>query len=246
MTDELAGDVRLERGADGVGRIVLDRPRKRNALSTHMLAQLGERLDEVAGDPEIRVVTVHGAGTVFCAGADTAEFAGVTPEVIRGNWTRLGQRVFAALAELPQTTIAVLSGSAFGGGLELAMHCDFRVAADTVQLGLPEATLGTTPGWSGLGRVVELAGIGAARRLALTGKPVTTTEAFRLGLIDVLADDVESATAELVDNLLQTTPIAQSILKRALTHHNQANLIDSLAGAYLAAYGETNQARKTS
>ncbi|WP_197907462.1 enoyl-CoA hydratase/isomerase family protein, partial [Pantoea agglomerans] len=115
------------------------------------------------------------------------------------------------MAELPQTTVAVLAGSAFGGGLELAMHCDFRVAADNVVLGLPEATLGTTPGWSGLGKISEIAGLAAARKLALTGRPIGAAEALRLGIVDVVAADVHSAADSLVRDVLDTAPGAQSI-----------------------------------
>ncbi|CAN5517920.1 enoyl-CoA hydratase/isomerase family protein [soil metagenome] len=239
--------VRLERSGP-VGRIVLDRPHKRNALSTQLLTELGARLDEVSADPQLRVVTVHGAGPVFCAGADTGEFAGITAELVRGRWTRLGQQVFRSLAELPQTTVAVLAGSAFGGGLELAMHCDFRVAAGDAVMGLPEATLGTTPGWAGLTRITEIAGVAAARRLALTGRPVSAEEAFRLGIVDVVDNDVQGAVDSLVQSLLSTTPGAQSILKRVLASAapaDAANLIDSLAGAYLTASGETSSRRRS-
>lgn len=246
MTDDAGGGVRLERTGP-VARIVLDRPRKRNALSTRMIRQLGERLDEVAADADVRVVTLYGEGPVFCAGADTGEFAGTTAELIRGRWTRLGQQVFRALAELPQTTIAVVTGGAFGGGLELAMHCDFRVVADDVRLGLPEATLGTTPGWSGLSRITEIAGVTTARRLALTGQPVTAAQAERLGLVDIVDADVQSAVDSLVADLLKTTPFAQSIIKRALiSGTDSTTLIDSLAGAYLASAGETSTSRRTS
>ncbi|MGE0218177.1 enoyl-CoA hydratase/isomerase family protein [Mycolicibacterium sp.] len=249
MTDDPAGEVRLDRPGGGVGRIVLARAGKRNALSTRMLTQLGARLDEVAADPQIRVVTICGDGPVFCAGADTVEFAGTSAEDIRGSWTRLGQRVFAALAELPQTTVAVLSGSSYGGGVELAMHCDFRVAANTIELGMPEVTLGTTPGWSGLSRITQVAGITVARRLALTGRPVGAVEALRLGLVDFVGDDAHAAATELVESLLATAPIAQSIIKRALAHdtpRGASTLIDSLAGAYLCAHGETSATRRTS
>lgn len=244
MTD---GAVRLE-VSGAVARIVLDRPHKRNALSTKLLSELRARLEDVAAEPNVRVVTLHGAGPVFCAGADTVEFGGANAELVRGRWTRLGQQVFRALAELPQTTVAVLAGSAFGGGLELAMHCDFRVAADTAVLALPEATLGTTPGWAGLGKITEIAGLAAARRLALTGRPVTAAEAAGLGIVDIVDADVLAAVNALVDSLLGTTPGAQSILKRVLTSTaptDAATLIDSLAGAYLAAAGETSPRRTT-
>jgi len=238
------GNIRLE-VVGAVARIVLDRPQKRNALSSHLLTQLRARLEDVAAS-DVRVVQLIGEGPVFCAGADTVEFADTPAEWVRCRWTRLGQQVFRAVAELPQTTVAVLAGSAFGGGLELAMHCDFRVAAETVVLGLPEATLGTTPGWSGLGKISEIAGLAAARKLALTGRPIGAVEALRLGIVDIVAADVHSAADSLVRDVLDTAPGAQSILKRALASAapaDAASLIDSLAGGYLTASGETHSRR---
>ncbi|BBY86602.1 enoyl-CoA hydratase/isomerase family protein [Mycolicibacterium tokaiense] len=237
MTD---GAVRLEISGP-VARIVLDRPRKRNALSAHLVAELGDRLEDIAGS-DARVVLLTAEGSVFCAGADTVEFSAASAEAVRGRWTRLGQRVFRSLAELPQTTVAVLAGGAYGGGLELAMHCDFRVASDTAVLALPEATLGTTPGWSGLSRIREIAGVAAARRLALVGQPVSAAEGHRLGIVDIVTADVQSAADDLVQDLLNTAPGAQSILKRVLACDASA-LIDSLAGGYLVASGETNSRR---
>jgi enoyl-CoA hydratase/carnithine racemase len=243
MNGDASGVVRLELEGP-LARIVLDRPRKRNALSTHMLTELDDRLTAVAENPDVRVVVVEGAGTVFCAGADTTEFGGLSSEVIRGRWTRLGQRVFGTLATLPQTTIAAMGGSAFGGGLELALHCDFRVASAGIGMGLPEATLGTTPGWSGLSRALGIAGPSAARILAMTGRTMSAQDALRLGVVDVLAPDdgIDAAVRQLVNDVLHTTPIAQSILKQALAQPASGGisaLVDSLAGAYLAEAGET-------
>lgn len=243
MNVDASGTVRLELQGP-LARVVLDRPRKRNALSTHMLTELDARLTTVAEHSEVRVVIVEGAGTVFCAGADTAEFGGLSSELIRGRWTRLGQRVFGSLAGLPQTTIAAMDGSAFGGGLELALHCDFRVASAGIGIGLPEATLGTTPGWSGLSRVLGVAGPSAARILAMTGRTLSAEDALRLGIVDFLAPEhgVEAHVRQLVDDVLQTTPVAQCILKQALAQPGPgglSSLVDSLAGAYLAETGET-------
>jgi len=113
-------------------------------------------------------------------------------------------------------------------------------------LGLPEATLGTTPGWSGLGKISEIAGLAAARKLALTGRPIGAVEALRLGIVDIVAADVHSAADSLVRDVLDTAPGAQSILKRALASAapaDAASLIDSLAGGYLTASGETHSRR---
>jgi enoyl-CoA hydratase/carnithine racemase len=243
MNDDACGQVRLELEGP-LARIVLDRPRKRNALSTHMLTELDDRLAAVAERSGVRVVVLKGTGNVFCAGADTGEFGGLSSEAIRGRWIRLGQRVFGTLAALPQTTIAALTGSAFGGGLELALHCDFRVAADGIGVGLPEATLGTTPGWSGLSRVLGIAGPAAARILSMTGRTMSAEDALRLGIVDFIAPDdgIEVCVRQLIEDVLRTTPIAQSILKQALaqpTSDGLSSLVDSLAGAYLAESGET-------
>lgn len=225
-----------------IAEITLDRPHKRNALSSHLISELGGRIEELVDRCDVRVVLLRAAGDrVFSAGADTTEFASAGPEEIRGPWTRSGQRVFAALSELPQTTIAVLGGSAFGGGFELALHCDFRIAAHDIVVGLPEVTLGTTPGWSGLQRVVALAGSPAARMLALTGRGVDAQRAYEWGLVDVVTDSIEPAVEQLVDDVLRTGPIAQSIVKRLLAADpsSPGALIDSLAGAYTASVGET-------
>lgn len=240
------GAVRL--AIDGpVATLLLDRPAKRNALSSNMIEELRSRLGELSNNDQVRVVLVRASGDrAFCAGADTEEFRHTSPEDIRGIWTRTGQQVFTALAELPQTTIAVLSGSAFGGGLELALHCDFRVAASGIEIGLPEATLGTTPGWSGLTRVVALAGIPAARMLAMTGRAASARRAHEWGLVDLVTEDLESTVQQMVSSILGTGVVAQSIVKRLLSHSepnssSTAQLVDSLAGAYTAACGETAQ-----
>lgn len=228
-----------------VADLVLDRPAKRNALTEPMLRQLAGLLRDLADDDEVRVVTLRGAGDrAFSAGADLRAFAEVRPPRLWRRWTRLGQETFAALAHLPQVTVAVLNGPAIGGGLELAVHCDLRVAGSAVRVGLPEVTLGTLPGWSGLARIAELTGPSRARLLALTGRLITAEQAGSWGLVDVVADPVTEAADALVGDLLRGGPVAQRLLKARLAGPWRAwsdpqALLDSLGGAVAAAEGES-------
>jgi len=230
-----------------VADLILDRPRKRNAVTPHMLEQLSAHLRRLAANDSIRVVRVRGAGdSTFCTGADLNAFRNLAPTNLWRQWTRLGQEAFAALARLPQTTIAVLSGDALGGGLELAAHCDFRVAAVNAWLGLPEATLGTTPGWAGLAKVADLIGTPRARLMALTGRSISAADAAAWGLVDLLADEdpLDRVVDTLVEDLLRTGPGAQRILKAQLSNGSSnrgelAILVESLGSAVTAWEGES-------
>lgn len=236
------GDVVLRKNGS-VADVILDRSHKRNALTPYMLAKLGDQLRVIAVDEALRVVRIRGAGDVsFCAGADLNAFRGLNPSEIWRGWTTLGQGVFAALTQLPQTTIAVLSGDALGGGLELAAHCDLRVASDTVRVGLPEATLGTLPGWAGLSKMSELIGTSRTRLLAMTGRLITAIQAAEWGLVDVVAppDAFGQAQDGLVEQLLRTGPSAQRILKARFANGTDLSmLVDSLGGAVAAWEGES-------
>src|SRR5690606_40823376 len=134
------------------------------------------------GADEVRVVLLAGEGKGFCAGGDVEAWSALSAADFQHRWVRYGHRVFDRLARLRQPTIAVLSGHALGGGLELAAACDFRVAERQVKLGLPETSIGVVPGWSATQRAVRRFGAQAVRRMALGGEIFTAPEALPLGI----------------------------------------------------------------
>ena len=178
--------VTLERGDDGVALVQLDRP-KANALSVALLEELAETARTLVRDPPGAVV-VWGGERIFAAGADIAEFGG--PDAAR----RVSGHFRAALDELasiPRATIAAINGVALGGGCELALACDFRVAADNARLGQPEILLGIIPGGGGTQRLPRLVGPARAKDIILSGRQVAADEALRIGLVDRIVPAAE-------------------------------------------------------
>jgi len=176
-------DFRIERGA--VARLVIDRVAKRNALTRAMWEALPELLAELAGDDEVKVLLVTGEGPSFSAGADIRELiSGDDPADPMAELRAFNLRAQAALREFPKPTIAVVRGHCIGGGLEIALGCDFRIVADTAKLGLPEIQLGVIPGGGGTQRLARLVGPAIAKNLLYTGRQVGAEEAARIGLVD--------------------------------------------------------------
>jgi enoyl-CoA hydratase len=167
--------------------ITLDRQDALNALSFGLLGDLGAAFDTVAGG-DARCLIVTGAGTkAFCAGADIQELTGRQVMENRAG-AELGQRVFAKLDALPMPSVAVINGFAFGGGLELALACTFRLALPNAKVGLPEIKLGLIPGYGGTQRLPRLIGEGRALELIMTGRTVDAEEAIRIGLVNRLVE----------------------------------------------------------
>ena len=208
--------VRVER--DGaVAILTIDRPEKRNALSAAVRAELIAALDELRGDAEVRVLVVTGAGEkAFVAGADIAEFAERTPLEQRAAMT--GRRVFDEIAAFPKPVIAMINGFALGGGCELALACDLRVAADTAKLGQPEINLGIIPGGGGTQRLPRVVGTGQAMRLVLSGEIISAAEALRIGLVDVVhpAAELRERTLEVARGMAAKSPVALQMAKSAI------------------------------
>lgn len=201
-----------------VTKLVLNRPERLNAISPEMLEELDEAITLLWNDEDTRVIVVTGAGDrAFSAGADlTAMTASVFEFLER---TRKGERIFRRLSEIPKPVIAAINGYALGGGLEIAMSCDIRLAKKSAIIGLPEVTLGLIPGWSGSQRLVKLVGISRAMQLALTGERITAEEAERYGLINKVFDD-DSFEEEVMkyarDVAERCAPIAAAIIKRLI------------------------------
>jgi enoyl-CoA hydratase len=167
--------------------VTLDRPEVLNALSFELLRDLGVALDQVAGGGA-RALLVTGAGDrAFCAGADVKELMGRSLRAQREG-AAFGQAIFAKLDALPMPSIALINGYAFGGGLELALACTFRLAMRTVKLGLPEIKLGLIPGFGGTQRLPRLIGEARALEIIMTGRTVEAEEAERIGLVNRIVD----------------------------------------------------------
>jgi enoyl-CoA hydratase len=166
-----------------VALITLNRPEALNALSQEMLAQLEGHLHAVEADPGLRAVVVTGAGEkAFCAGADISHMRAATPADARA-FAELGQRVASLIETMHTPVIAAVNGFALGGGCEMALACDIRIASEKARFGQPEVTLGILPGWGGTQRLARTTSIGFAKELTITGRMARADEALRVGLV---------------------------------------------------------------
>lgn len=200
-----------------VATVTINRPDKRNALSATVRADLIAAVTRMADDDEVRVIVITGAGDkAFVAGADIGEFAGRTPLDQRAAME--SPRVFDVIADCPKPTIASINGFALGGGCELAMACDTRIAARSARLGQPEVRLGILPGGGGTQRLPRLVGVGRALRLMLTGEMIDADAAFAAGLVDEVVDDelLHARTRELALAIAAHSPVALRLIKEAV------------------------------
>lgn len=210
--------VRFER--DGyVGIITLNRPDELNALNYDTLDRLGALVEEVRLDSKaIRVVIIKAEGRAFCAGADLKERRTLTEQQVRRNVRKI-RDVFTALERLPQPTIAMINGFAFGGGFELALACDFRFAIAEAKMGLTEVSLGIIPGAGGTQRLTRLIGPSKAKELILTARRITAVDAYALGIVNGVAEDaeqLEELASGLASEILANAPLAVYQAKAAI------------------------------
>jgi enoyl-CoA hydratase len=212
------------RGA--VALLTLNRPDQLNALSSRMLEALRARVAELARDSAVCAVVLTGAGRAFAAGADIAEMQRMTA-LDAEAFSRLGHDTFGALEALPVPVIAAVNGFALGGGLELALACDWMYAARRARLGQPEVNLGLLPGFGGTSRLPRRVGPGWARELVLTGEPIGTDVAERIGLVNRVFED-EAALLEAALAAGQTLgkkgPLATARAKRVLLEGQDADI----------------------
>ncbi|MBY4596806.1 enoyl-CoA hydratase/isomerase family protein [bacterium BD-1] len=197
-----------DRGA--VRRITLNRPDKLNALNHATLTELHAAFEAAGRDPAVRVVVLTGAGPkAFVAGADIAEMNGLSPAQAR-DFSAHGQALMTRIERLGKPVIAMVNGFALGGGLELAMACHLRFAADTAKVGQPEINLGLVPGFGGTQRLLRLAGRPAALELCLLGAPIDAARAAQLGILNkvVPADALEAEVEAVANQLANAAPLA--------------------------------------
>jgi 2-oxoglutaroyl-CoA hydrolase len=207
---------RVERDSErATATITLDVAGKLNRVAIAARDELARVFDELGADGSVRTIVLTGAGEAFTAGGDIAGFLDAEPE----HLSRLAWNV-AAPERCPKPVIARLRGFAFGVGLELALACDFRIAADDVQLGLPEVKLGMIPGSGGTQRLARLIGLGRAKDMIMRGRAIGAEDALALGLVGevVRPDELDAAVARLVDELNVLSPLALAVAKRVLNH----------------------------
>jgi enoyl-CoA hydratase len=202
-----------------VATITLNRPKQLNALSQAVLGEISAALDELANDDAVRAIILTGSGDrAFAAGADIGELAQLESptqgRILASRSHHLGRK----MADLNKPIIAAINGFALGGGLELALACDIRIASDTAQLGLPEVTLGIIPGWGGTQRLPRLVGPGMAKLMMMSGDRIDAAEALRLGIIERVYPQAEliRAVKELAQKLAAMPPLSIAAIKQAV------------------------------
>lgn len=213
-----------------LARVTVDRPAKLNALNRQTILELQQAFDELRAAEAVRVIILTGAGgKAFVAGADIAELAELEPLAGR-EYGLCGQHLFRAIELFPKPVIAAINGYALGGGLELALACTFRLAADHAKLGQPEVKLGLIPGYGGSQRLPRLLGAGRALELLLTGEPIGAAEALACGLVNhvvPLAELLPRAEA-LAARIAANAPLAIRMCLEAVRHGLEMNLEDAL------------------
>lgn len=232
-----ANDERVLIEIDGaIATVTLNRPEKLNALDPAMLTRLDSVLAALDRDAAVRVVLLAAAGDrAFCVGADVNAWAALEPLDMWRSWVRNGHRVFDRLASLRQPTIAVVNGFAFGGGLELALAADLRLAAVEAVFAMPEVKIGTLPGWAGTRRLPDLIGPARAKQMIFTGAHVKAATAESWGLVNEVVPRAElvGRARALAEEIAANAPVAVQLAKAVIDAGGAA--LEAMAGALAAA-----------
>jgi enoyl-CoA hydratase len=215
---------------DKIAVLTINRPRALNALNSETLKELELAIDEITSDDQIYAVILTGEGKAFVAGADITEMKDL--DVMGGRrFGNLGNKVFRKLETLEKPIIAAVNGFALGGGCELAMACDIRIASSKAKFGQPEVGLGITPGFGGTQRLPRLVGLGMAKELIYTAKIIGAQEAFRIGLVNkvVEPEDLLIEAKALANTIAGQAPIAVSFCKAAINKGTQMDIDTALS-----------------
>lgn len=199
--------------------ITLNRPNKGNALTLPMLDEIERCVQGLKTARNIRALVLRGNGRFFCTGGDVEGWGALTPNEMSNQWALRGIQVLEAIAALSQPVIAAISGHALGGGLELALMADLRVAVKPAKLGTPEVGLGMIAGWTGVCRLSEIVGVARARELTLLGSPISAEKAYVWGLLNALADNSGAMEIQIeawLDQIFANSAAAMALTKSLL------------------------------
>jgi len=213
---------------DNIAVVEINRPKALNALNNQLLLELITVFELIAISADVKALIITGSGRAFIAGADISELQKIEDSFAGRDAAMTGQNIFNALAALPIPTIAAINGFALGGGLELALACDLRVASPEARMGLPEVSLGLIPGYGGTQRLPRLIGQGRALDLILTGRHVKADEALQLGLINRIADDALEAAKDLAKTIIKNSPLALGLAKESVVRGLDTSLSQGL------------------
>src|ERR1041384_4390454 len=214
---------------DRIAVITINRPDKRNALNIKTREEGAAALEELRADDSVRVLVITGAGDkAFIAGADISEFAGRTAVTQRDVMT--GRSLFTAIDSFPKPVIAMINGYCLGGGCELALACDLRIASERASFGQPEINLGIIPGGGGTQRLTHLVGAGKAMELILTGEIINAQAAHAIGQVNrvVPHEELEAKTMEIASRIAEKSPIALRLAKEAVKTAARSSLDEGL------------------
>jgi len=243
----MAQRLRVDRDERGCLTLWLDRVDKRNALDEQFLTELLAASQLASSEHHVRVVILRSSSGVFCAGADLNEWVDVSPAEA-SRLSLLGSRTFQSIVDIPVPVIAAIEGAALGGGLELAMACDIRMGTPECAVGYPEARLGNSPGWGGIGRLVEALGKAQARHLLLTGDIISGVEAFRVGILQRISNrnEFQRGLDSLVASILACDKSTLAFIKELFGQPSQIIAAHEAAIAGFTATRQESRDRKQS
>lgn len=224
-------DLLFERADNGVGVLTVNKQRSMNVLSMDTIQQLNKFVTGELPAENVKALVVTGAGSkAFVAGADVKQMSRMTTDEFK-NYCVLGRGAFDYLEQAPFAVIAAINGYALGGGLELALSCDIRVASENARVGFPETKLGLFPCWGGTQRSTKLIGPGRTKKLIFTGEMITAPEALALGLVDEVVEQAElmDEALKIAGQIARNSPLAVGYAKKAINRGSEVGLSDALA-----------------
>lgn len=222
--------INYESKEEGIGVLTINRPKVLNALNWETLKELGDFFENVLPEQSLKALIVTGAGDkAFVAGADIAQMNGMSEKEFQ-QYVDYAHKVYALLEDDPCPSIAAINGYALGGGSELALACDIRIASEKAKLGFPEVKLGIFPGWGGTQRITRVLGLGKTKELVFTGEMIGAEEALRIGLVEKVVphEEIMEEAMKLSSSIAQRGPLAVRLSKTAINAGSEMDLQKAL------------------